>query len=320
MIRVGVVGTNFISEWFTAAARRTGGRVEPVAVYSRSAVRAQEFAAANDIACGFGDYEEMLGEVDAVYIASPTSVHHSQALSAIEAGRHVLIEKTMTASLAEAEEVFAAAERKGVVAMEALRHVHTPEHQVLREAITQIGALRYAHIQMLQYSSRYDRFRAGEVLNAFDPSLGNSALADIGVYPLGAAVDLFGSPLAHSGYSVYLHNGFEGGGSIQCRYQSMIADVAYSKVVRGVTPSTIIGEDGAITVNFIAEPSHIERHTRDEVSVLFDGPPVRPADGMHHELLVFADQVEAGVIEPRWKNLTLEVRRIMDEHLAPSAP
>lgn len=317
MLRVGIVGTNFISEWFVAASRRTNGRIQPVAVSSRTEDRAQAFARQHGLARAFTDYASMLNEVDAVYVASPTALHYPQAKAAIEAGRHVLVEKTMTANAAEAEDLFAAAERHGVVVMEATRHLHTPTHRFIRETVERLGTLRYAHIEKLQYSSRYDRFRAGERINAFDPTLGNSALADIGVYCLQPALDFFGLPLSHTGHSVRLVNGFEAGGSIQLDYGSMIADVVYSKVGMGVGPSTIVGEDATLAIDDLAEPSNIvilER--RGQSQVLLDIDDVKPADTMHHELIAFADQVEAGAIAARWKNLTLASRRIMDEHLA----
>lgn len=320
MVRIGIVGTNFISEWFAAGARRTAGRIEPVAVYSRSAERADAFARQEGIAHGFDNYEAMLDAVDAVYIASPTIVHYPQAMAAIEAGKHVLVEKTITQSLSEAEDIFAAAEQQGVVAMEAMRHLHTPDYQLIQDAIGRIGTIRYANIQMLQYSSRYDRFRAGEILNAFKPELGNAAIVDIGVYCLEPTIDLFGVPLSHTGHSVYLHNGFEGGGSIQFEYEQMIADVTYSKIIKGVVPSTIIGEDGAVTINLVGEPSLIELLGRDGKETLLDVATVHPSDTMQYELLVFADQMDGEATDPRWKNVTLQARKIMDEHLARTAP
>lgn len=316
MIRVGIVGTNFISEWFTEAARRTAGRIEPVAVYSRSADRAAEFAQRHRIPQGFGAFETMLDAVDAVYIASPTVAHFPQAMAAIEARRHVLVEKTISVSHTQAVALFARAEERGVVVMEATRHLHTPEHGLIRESIGRLGTLRYAHLEMLQYSSRYDRFRAGEHMNAFDPALGNSALTDIGVYCLEPALDLFGAPIAHTGASVRLENGFEAGGAIQLDYRTMIADLSYSKIAQGFAPSTIVGEGGALAIDSLSEPSRIVLRDRDGEAVLLERTKPRPADGMHHELIAFAEQIRAGAVDPRWRDVTLTARRIMDEHLA----
>ena len=337
MVRIGIVGTNYISEWFLAATKRTGGKVDPVAVYSRTQERADEFAQQQDIPLAFSDYGQMIEAVDAVYIASPTSAHRLQALQAIESGKHVLVEKTMGASLAEEQEIFQAAKSRGLIAMEAMRHLHTPHQQIIRDALTKIGAIRYAQVQMLQYSGRYDKFREGEILNAFRPELGNAAIVDIGVYSLEFALDLFGEPESFTGAGVFLSNGFEGSGTIQFTYDSMIADVAYSKIVQGVNPTAIHGEDGTLTVNYIGEPSRIELHRRDRTEVLLDlasadssgelkrpgvsgqfiqAPPAHQSDQMHHELLTFAAAIESGTIDPRWEKITLAARGIMDRQLS----
>ncbi len=315
-LSVGIVGTNFISDWFVAAARNTKGRIEPLAVYSRSSDRAMEFAQKNNVALAFDDYREMLSEVDIVYIASPTVAHFDQAMKAIESGCHVLVEKTATSNLGQAEDIFEAAADRGLVAMEATRSLHTPVYRIIREALPRLGTLRYAHFEKLQYSSRYDRFLGGESMNAFDPSLGNSALIDLGVYCIEPAVDLFGAPDEVHSASVLLGNGFEAGGSIQLGYPEMIADLAYSKIAAGAGPSTIVGETGSLEIDDITDTSHvvIRERGRDQ-KVLFDASRVMPWATMHHELNSFATQVESGETDPRWRDVSLVTRRIMDRHL-----
>lgn len=208
--------------------------------------------------------------------------------------------------------------RRGVVAMEAARHLHTPAFREFRRAIGDVGTVRYAHFEMMQYSSRYGRFLAGEHVNAFDPTLGNSALIDIGFYPLTAALACFGTtPKGQTGGSFLLGNGFEAGGSIQLDYDGLLVDVAYSKIVAGASPCAVHGEEGTLTINSVAEPSRIVRHRRGaEPEVILDDPAVTPVDTMVHELEAFADQVESGAVDPRWRDLSLAVRRIMDAHLA----
>ena len=81
MLRFGIIGTNFISEWFVAACRRSG-RVVPEAVYSRSLARGEEFAARMGLARAFDDLAAMIEAVDAVYVASPNYAHADQAMQA----------------------------------------------------------------------------------------------------------------------------------------------------------------------------------------------------------------------------------------------
>lgn len=331
MLRFGIIGTNFISEWFAAACAVTRGRAATAAVYSRDLGRGRTFAAKIGATDAFDDLDTMIASVDAVYVASPNAAHHPQAIRAITAGRHVLVEKVMGTSAAQVEEIFAAARAQGVIAMEAVRNVHAPTQQLLHDRLPELGTVRYARFEKLQYSSRYDRFRAGEALNAFDPALGNSALADIGVYCLQPALDLFGVPPRTSGASVWLANGFEGGGTLQLDYGEKVVDVAYSKIVAGLGPSVINGEDAAITLDDPGEPSLIELHRRGgDSTVLVDANRAvatgdtrdekrrgaTPADNMSHEVVDFLDQVDAGVLDPRWADLTLASRRIMDEQLA----
>lgn len=319
-LRFGVVGTNFISDWFVDACRRTHGRAEAVAVLSRGRESGEAFAARHAITQVFQDLAEMAETVDAVYVASPNAAHHGQAIQAIEAGRHVLVEKVMGTSATQVDEIFDAARQHAVVAMEATRHLHAPAQELLREALPRVGVLRQVRFAKCQYSSRYDRFLAGERLNAFDPSLENSALADIGVYVLQAAVDLFGTPLSRTGSSIHLANGFEGAGSMTLTHDGFLVDLSWSKITQGVGPSVILGEDGAITVDDLAEPSLIQLHQRGgAVTTLLDAP-TSPAQTMHHEIEAFAAQVAAGVTNPRWTEVTCTSRRLMDEHFAATPP
>lgn len=317
MLRFGIVGTNVISAWFTAACRRSGGRAVAAAVCSRDLTRAEAFGREQGVPAAYDDLAAMANAVDAVYIASPIGAHHGQALTAIATGRHVLVEKTMGATASEAREVLDAATRAGVVAMEAVRNVHAPAHRLVRDALPWLGAVRSVRFEKLQYSSRYDAVRAGALPPAFDPGLGNSALADIGVYVLQPALDLFGAPGRTSGTSVVLPHGFEAGGTMLLGYQGMVAQVTWSKIVAGVTPSTIHGEDASLTLDDLAEPSRIVLHPRGGApEVLLDTPPVAPADTLDHELADFCDQVDADTTDPRWSRLTVTSRELMDAHLA----
>ncbi len=317
MVRFGVIGTNFISDWFVGACARTDGAAVPTAVYSRAEGTGSAFAARHGIREVFTDLSQMCRAVDAVYIASPTGAHYDQAMMAIEAGRHVLVEKTMTQNAGQTEQIFAAAQTAGVVAMEATRSLHAPTHTLIRDAIAGIGTLRYAHLENLQYSSRYDRFLHGEVMNAFDPDLGNSALADIGVYCLEPALDWFGDPDSQNGASVRLENGFEALGSIQLVYPQMLVDVVYSKVAQSVTPSTIVGEGGTVTIDNLGQPTRVVLERRDGTTrVLLDLDGSEPSENMHYEINAFVAQLAAGRADPRWRDVTLRARQIMDAHLA----
>ena len=257
-MRFAIIGTNFISDWFATSAQRVNG-AEPSAVYSRKLDTGRTFADKYGIESVYTDLEEMLlsDKVDAVYVASPTFLHKEHSVAALKHGKAVLCEKMIAASLSEFEEMLEAKTQHGGTLIEAMRPDFDPAFAVLKMNLNAIGKIRRASFEFCQYSSRYDAFLEGEVKNAFDPKMKNSALADIGIYPLHVCISLFGEPKSVYSHSVFLHNGFEGSGSILLGYEDMTATVTYSKISASVNPSVIEGELGSITIDKINAPSRI---------------------------------------------------------------
>jgi predicted dehydrogenase len=135
-IRWGVLAPGGIAHAF-ADAVAVGTASSVVAVGSRSKERAQDFADEFGIARAHGSYEDLVADpdVDAVYVASPHSEHRDHALLAIEAGKPVLVEKAFTRSAAEAREVLAAAEARGLLVMEAMWSRFLPHYDVVRHVV-----------------------------------------------------------------------------------------------------------------------------------------------------------------------------------------
>src|SRR3954449_7892107 len=132
-LRWGILATGWIAQQFTAALlKHTGQQV--VAVGSRSKDKAADFAAQYGIDNAYGSYEQLVADasVDIVYIATPHSEHHANALLAIEAGKHILVEKAFTRSAAEASEVIEAARAKDVFVQEAMWTRYLPRTDVVR--------------------------------------------------------------------------------------------------------------------------------------------------------------------------------------------
>ena len=248
-IKLGMIGSNFVSDWLADSANASNV-VELYAIYSRTREKGEEFASRHGIPNVFCDMEEFLSsDIDAVYIASPNCLHCEQTLAAVAHGKHVLCEKPIASNSAEYARMRRAAEEKGVILLEAMRPAFDPALEA---------------VEFCQYSSRYDKYRAGEILQAFRPEFSNSSLMDIGVYPVHFALRLFGEPTGEiKSSSVILPNGFEGSGEIIMPYGDMNVTVSYSKIFDSVTPSVIIGEDGAITIDKMSCPSLLTFIPRD---------------------------------------------------------
>src|SRR6201999_3505816 len=111
--------------------------VDVVAVASRDGDRARVYADAHGIARAHGSYEALLADpdVDAVYVSLPNALHVPWSIAALQAGKHVLCEKPLTRSAAEAERAFDAAEAAGRVLMEAFMWRHQPQTGQLTELV-----------------------------------------------------------------------------------------------------------------------------------------------------------------------------------------
>jgi len=309
-IRLGIVGTNFVSDWLADAALLCKD-IRVVGVYSRDCDRGRDFADRHNIPAHYTDYFAMLRDVDAVYIASPTFAHSDQALAAMVRGKDVLCEKMMSASYAQALRMRATAERNGVILLEAMRPDFDPSLDAVRKGLDAIGAIRSVHLEYCQYSSRYDRFKAGELPNAFNPEICNSALADIGIYPLHTAVLLFGSPKGFTASAELLCNGFLGSGEILLDYGTFDCKIVYSKTVGTSTPSVFEGENGRLILDRIHGASRVtlEHPDGSREDIPFEYRP----DNMCYELRAFADMIRGRRQSTEYLTATLEAIRIVNE-------
>ena len=312
VMRLGIIGTNFISDRLCEALAQVEG-IEAYAVYSRRTDTGEAFAEKYGIGKVYCDLDEMLADdrLDAVYVASPTFCHAEQAIRAMRAGKHVLCEKMMAATLDEFYGMKECSEQTGMVLLEAMRPAHDPIYDVIRSYLPRLGKIRRATLEFCQYSSRYDRFKDGILTNAFDPSLKNTALSDIGIYPLHVALLFFGKPLSVSGSSVFLENGFEGAGALTLTYQDMIAGVVYSKVSDSVNPSVIEGELGSLTINKISAPTALTLYLRGEAPI--EIPLTPAANNMIYELAAFRDMVDGVREYHSYLELTEQAQTVVDE-------
>ena len=183
-LRWGVLGPGWIAGETVGALRsRTGQRV--TAVGSRTLSRAQAFADTHGIPRAHGSYEELVAdpEVDIVYVATPHSEHRAHALLALEAGKHVLIEKAFARNAAEAGDIVAMARSRGLFCMEAMWTRFLPGTDVIRQVLAEgrlgeVEAVFADHGQPL-YPNGPQRLS--------DPALAGGALLDLGIYPVSFA-------------------------------------------------------------------------------------------------------------------------------------
>ena len=254
MIRFAVIGTNWITRQFVDAAHETGN-LKLTAVYSRSLEQAQTFANDYLVEHLFTSLEEMANSdaIDAVYIASPNSLHFPQTKLFLSHKKHVICEKPMASNISEAEEAIRIARENQVVLFEAFKTASLPNFIELQQSLGKVGKLRKAFINYCQYSSRYQRYLDGENPNTFNPAFSNGSIMDIGFYCLASAVALFGEPKSVKATASLLESGVDAHGVAVLDYGDFSVTLQHSKVSDSVLPSEIQGEEGSLVVEKISE-------------------------------------------------------------------
>jgi predicted dehydrogenase len=277
-VRFAVIGSNFITDAFLASSKRVRG-FELAAVYSRTAERATEYAALHGAPRTFTSLTELgqCDEVDAVYIASPTSEHCRQAIQLLEAGKHVLVEKPACSHAVELEQVLAAARASGKTFMEAMRPLKTPNFLAVQAALAELGPVRHFAGSFCQLSSRWPAYLAGERPNAFLPELSNGALMDLGCYAVYSAVALLGPPDEVTYAPLMLPTGVDGGGTVLLQYaEGTVATLVISKMSHTFNYSELQTEGGTVRVNNLGQYDEVllQKKGDKQPTVLGgEGPP-----------------------------------------------
>ncbi len=312
MINFAIIGTNFVTDSFIEAAKKTG-RMELTAVYSRSIEKAREYAAQHGAKLVFDDLEEMAKckEIDAVYVASPNSLHAKQSICMMQHKKHVICEKTIASNEKELMAMIDAANKNGVVLLEAMRSAQDPGFLKIKELLPRLGKIRRATFRKCQYSRRYDKFKNGIIENAFNPALSNAALMDIGVYCVHPMVVLFGLPARIKSMSVKLDNGFEASGTALLDYEDMQAELIYSKITASSIPSEIQGENAAMLIDEIADTKEITLSYRNGEKEVFKIE--KEENNMCYEIETFADLIEKNSVHHPYLYHSKMELTVMDE-------
>ncbi len=331
-LRFATVGTSGITGQFLDALADVGD-VEYVAAYSRDVGKARAFGEPRGARRFFGDLSELAAcdEVDAVYVASPNALHAPQAKRLIEAGKHVLVEKSFASNEREAKEVFDRAREQGVVAMEAMRNIHVNTFGAIRDQLGRLGQVRLVDIGFSKVTSRMARFLAGERVNIFDPRLAAGALMDIGVYCVAPAVALFGRPetIKAVGVTSAVPGAEEGdpcrsidlSGIVVLGYADKAVSLTYGKVSDDQLSCQVQGEKGTLVWDQASCPENLRYFAHEDKGMVYrvekpEGERIDvapPARDMACEIRDFRDAVAGALDAGFFEQATLDGLHVMDE-------
>ncbi len=313
-LRIGILGAARIARKFVEGVHGSA-RVQVVAVAARARPRAEEFAAATGVPQVFDSYDALLASnaVDAIYNPLPNALHAEWSIRAMDAGKHVLCEKPLAASRAEAEAMFAAARRNNVCLAEAFPYRSQPQTLRMQQLI-QGGAV--GRVRMIWGTFAFTLANRHDI--RLDPALAGGALMDLGSYPLSLIRMIAGElPAAMSAMGVMDAAGVDDSAFATMRFANgMLAQASCSFSAAVHRQALIAGEDGILETTFANHTTDTPpiltlrrgRDRRDDVETI----TVPAMNGFLAEAEAFADFVDGG----QWTGIpeqeSLDVAQMLD--------
>jgi predicted dehydrogenase len=313
-MRLGIVGTGMIVDMVGDHLASWGIDVAAVAGTPRSRDKVNELADKYGAAGRYVDYHDLMADpnVDTVYVAVPNFLHLEVSEAALRAGKDVICEKPLASNEREAQRLADIARECRRFLWEAVVTTRQPNFKIIRdELLPRIGTVKIATVNYSQYSSRYDAFRAGKVLPAFDPAKAGGALMDLGLYSLTFALGLFGEPVSAC-YRANVERGIDTSGIVDLDYNGFRVICICAKDCGAPSYAIIQGTDGYIHMPSMPSACGAATlHLNDGTEEVYDHSLPVMWEGEFREFLA---QQQAGDLEECYRQLdqSLLVSRVQN--------
>lgn len=319
MLNLGIIGTNWITNQFVDAAIATQ-EYQLVGVYSRSLEKAKAFGEPYRATIFETSLEAFAtnSDIDVVYVASPNSMHYEQAVTLMNAGKHVIVEKPIFSNPREWTAAAQVAEDSKVFLFEAARHVHEENFKIVKKEVKSIESLQGATFAYMKYSSRYDAVLNGEEPNIFSLNYSGGALADLGVYPLYAAISWFGMPESSHYFCTKIATGVDGKGTIILRYKGFDVTILAGKMVNSYLPAEIYGLNKTLSMDSIESITTIEvidgkTKLKESIAQKTSENPMMDEAKDFADVINFPDDSAKQKEYKEWLTLSQEVNQVMTD-------
>ncbi|MDU1316761.1 Gfo/Idh/MocA family oxidoreductase [Anaerococcus hydrogenalis] len=249
MIKFASIGSNFIVHNILSTITKMES-YKYYGAYSRSIEKANKLKEKFGAEKSFDSLERMLSdpEINFVYIASPNSLHYKQAKMCLEAGKNVICEKPFFTNTKELDDLIKISDDKKLFLFEAISIKYLPSLNILKSLLRKIGKISTCMINYSQYSSRFDKYKAGIVENIFKSEFSAGALADLGIYNLHLIYELFGIGEEFSYFGNINSYGVDISGSGLISYGDFSVSFTNAKDSKSENYIIVQGEEGYIKV------------------------------------------------------------------------
>lgn len=251
-MKLGIIGTGkIVNDALFAIEPLKEISVNAIFARPHSRQKGEEIAERYAIQEVYTDYDELLNkaDIDTVYIGLINSVHYEYARRALEKKKNVILEKPFTGTLEETEDLIRLSKKQGCFIFEAITVLHNDIIDKMRDVLPKLGNIRMMTANFSQYSSRYDRYLAGEVDPTFDTAHQGGALRDINVYNIHYAVALFGAPKHIQYHPNHGFNGVDTSGVLIMEYDGFSAVCIGAKDSDSPCFVSIQGEKGYMRID-----------------------------------------------------------------------
>lgn len=270
-----------------------------------------------EIASVYTDIEACLKEadVDTIYVALPNHLHYEYTKKALEHNKNVICEKPFTLNLEQFIELKALALSKKLVLVEAITNQYLGNYQTIKKTLPELGDIKLIECNYSQYSSRYDAFKVGTILPAFDPKKGGGALMDINIYNIHFVVGLLGKP-KEVRYLPNIENNIDTSGILIMDYETIKVVCIGAKDSTAEIRSTIQGNLGSVIVNGATnEINQIEKQLLNQEKEVMNHN--KHSHRMYEEFEIFNEMIEIRDMKKTKEQLDHSqiVMEIVDESL-----
>lgn len=318
MINVGIIGSGFIVPQFIEATKAVKG-FKYIGIASPVEEQLKNLKEKYKIGYYSLNNEDVYSDpnIDVIYAAVPNGLHYEVATQALKHGKHVIVEKPFMTNYKQAKAAIDLAKKKNLIIFEAITLRHKPNYKKIQELIPEIGEMKMVDINFSQYSSRYDKFKKGITLPAFDPKQAGGSLMDLGVYSIHFVLGLFGMP-KKTQYFANIRKKIDTSGTIVMDYGTFKATIVTCKDCKAPLNTCVQGDAGYIK-------SDSASSVLDKIRIVKNDGTTKEFDlnkdhgfGHYNEFKEFKRIFEKKDMETAqyWNGETLKVMKVIDKCVA----
>lgn len=261
-MKLGILGTGMIVKDLLTTINQLD--LESISILGTEKTReeTEDLAGKYNLDRCYYDYDEMLSsDIDTIYVALPNFLHFTFARQALNNRKHVIIEKPISANYTELKELKTIAAKSNLMLFEAMNIHYLPAFLSLKEQLPQLGRLKIVSLNYSQYSSRYNAFKEGNILPAFDYTKAGGALMDLNVYNIHTVIGLFGKPISVD-YKANIEKHIDTSGILTLDYGTFQAVCIGAKDCKAPIMCSLQGDEGNIIIT--RPPNQMRKFTLND--------------------------------------------------------